>query len=409
MTEREKLYDLKNQRKTLIDECKAMALEGKHQSDEYKEKSAKVKGLTEQIEAVEAMVAQEEKIGGEAGELEKHMKGMAAAGEKEQQRANVIKSFADAARKGFRVEKATGDMMSEGVDADGGYTVPKDIVNDIIRLRETKESLLEEVTVIPVNTKSGSRTVKTRSQHMGFFTVAEAAKMGKLATPKFTTIAYEIKKRRGYMPITNELLEDSDAAIASVATEWLSDEACATANREILEVVAQNTPVDLVNLDGILRAWVGLGSAFRSSSKLITNDDGLFWLGTLKDTTGRQLLTPNPGDPHKLQLCIGPHTVPVKSCDNGTVATVEGKVPMILGDLKEGVIYWDRRAFSIKLNDSGVVGDLNALEDDLTLWVGSMRDDCTARDKDAFVNGYITLPEGFVSPTAAKAVRAAKA
>ena len=62
---------------------------------------------------------------------------------------------------------------------------------------------------------------------------------------------------------------------------------------------------------------------------------------------------------------------------------------MILGDLREGVVYWDRRQFTLKVSDTASVGELNAFEQDLTIWRGSLRDDCTARDGDAFVNGYI--------------------
>lgn len=122
-----------------------------------------------------------------------------------------MKAFAEAARSGFpTARKAAGDMMSEGVDADGGYTVPADIVTKIISLRQAKESLLDLVTVTPVKTRSGRRTIKKRGQHQGFATVAEAAKFGRTATPRFTTLSYEIEKRGGYLPVTNELLADSD-------------------------------------------------------------------------------------------------------------------------------------------------------------------------------------------------------
>lgn len=43
----------------------------------------------------------------------------------------------------------------------------------------------------------------------------------------------------------------------------------------------------------------------------------------------------------------------------------------------------------MKVSDVAVVGELNAFEQDLTLWRGSLRDDCTERDGDAYVNGYI--------------------
>ena len=83
-------------------------------------------------------------------------------------------------------------------------------------------------------------------------------------------------------------MEDSDNNIAAVAQQWLADEARVTANKEILAVIQAKTAQDLKDLDGILTAWVKLGSAFRATSKLITNDDGLLWLGTLKDANGRR-------------------------------------------------------------------------------------------------------------------------
>ena len=69
--------------------------------------------------------------------------------------------------------------------------------------------------------------------------------------------------------------------------------------------------------------------------------------------------------------------------------TKDGKIPMIIGDLKEGIKYWDRKQFSVRVFDSAVIGDFNAAEQDLTLWKGSLRDDCTLRDDEAFINGYI--------------------
>ena len=163
-------------------------------------------------------------------------------------------------------------------------------------------------------------------------------------------------------------------------------------------MVQSKAAQDLKDLDGILAAWVGLGSTFRATSKLITNDDGLLWLGTLKDGNGRYLLTPNPADSKELRLCVGPHTLPVKTYDNETIPTTEGRVPMILGDLKEGVAYWDRRVFTVKVSDTAAVGEFNAFEQDMTIWRGSLRDDCTVRDDGAFVNGCIPAGSGGQEP-----------
>jgi HK97 family phage major capsid protein len=65
------------------------------------------------------------------------------------------------------------------------------------------------------------------------------------------------------------------------------------------------------------------------------------------------------------------------------------KVPFVIGDLKEGIVYWDRKRLNIKISDVAVVGDLNAYEEDLTLYRAIEREDVTPRDTGAFVNGYI--------------------
>lgn len=390
----QELLELKHKRAEKVAQGKELL--AKKDLDGHKALMDEIAKMNAEIDAVEKQLELEREFGGGHDQGAKVYAPGQEGGE-EDGYAKAVKEFAAAARNGFRVAKAEdapAGYMREGGDPDGGYTVPSDIVTRIISLREAKESLLSEVRVVPVTTRSGRRTIKKRGQHQGFATVAEAAKFGKTATPQFTVLSYEVEKRGGYLPVTNELLSDSDNNIAAIVQEWLADEARVTANKEILEVIQAKTPRNLANLDGILAAWVGLGSTFRATSKLITNDDGLLWLGTLKDGNGRYLLTPNPADPQQLRLCVGPHTLAVKTYDNGTIPTTDGKIPMILGDLKKGVVYWDRQQFSVKVSDTAVVGDFNAFEQDMTIWRGSLRDDCTARDDGAFVNGYIPAGSG---------------
>ena len=133
-----------------------------------------VAAMNTEIDANEAQFAEEGRFAeGAAGKAYTPTPG---AGEPKDGYAKAVKAFAAAARQGFPTRKAAGDMMQEGVEADGGYAVPQDIVTQIISHRDSKESLLSEVRVIPVKTKSGRRTIKKRSQHTGFSTVAEAAK-----------------------------------------------------------------------------------------------------------------------------------------------------------------------------------------------------------------------------------------
>ena len=297
-----------------------------------------------------------------------------------------IAKFADDARNGFKSNKA----MNEGAGAEGGYTVPEDIQTRIIKYRESKASLLHLVTVEKVTTNKGQRTFKKRSQQTGFTKVGEGGKIGAKNTPQFERISYEIDKYAGYFPVTNELLADSDANIANTLIEFIGDESRVTANKLILEQIATVEQTALSGLDDIKKALnVTLGSAFKATSKIVTNDDGLQYLDTLKNDKGEYLLQPSPADPMKLVLCAGTTTVPVEVIPNADLPTTENKIPMIIGDLKEAIVYWDRQQMSIAVSNIAQVGELNAFEEDLTIYRAIEREDVTTRDTQAIVNGYI--------------------
>lgn len=299
----------------------------------------------------------------------------------------AIKDFANAARNGFKVN----NKMSSGSKEEGGYTVPEDIRTKIEKYRESKKSLMDLVTVVPVKTDNGSRTFKKRSQQIGFVKVGEGGKIGKKATPTFEIKSYEIEKYAGFFPVTNELLEDSDENIAGTLIEWIGDESRVTRNVLILEEIKKKSEVELQGLDDIKLALnVTLGSAFKATSKIITNDDGLHYLDTLKDSDGKYLLQPDPVKPMEMWLSAGASRIPVEVFPNSDMPTNSNKIPFVIGDLKEGIVLWDRKQLNIKMSDVAVIGDFNAYEEDLTLFRAIEREDVTTKDDEAFVNGYIT-------------------
>lgn len=317
------------------------------------------------------------------------------AQKEQKQEISSEKAFADAARRGF---KAT---MTEGTNADGGYTVPEDIRTRVETYRDSKESLLKYVRVEKVTTDKGSRTFKARANQTGFTKVAEAGSIGAGTTPTFERIEYDIDKYAAYYPVTNELLADSDANITSILTEWIGDESRVTANKLILEQIKTNTATEIRNgVDGIKKVLnQTLGSAFKSTSKIFTNDDGLQYLDTLKDSDGDYLLQPNPTNPMKMQLCAGASVIPVVVIPNADMPTDDttdagsskSRIPMIIGDLNEGIVYWDRQKLSLMMSTVASAGSLNAFTQDLTLIRAIEREDVTPRDKKAFVNGYISI------------------
>jgi len=300
-----------------------------------------------------------------------------------------VKAFADAARNRFKT-------MSSGSASDGGYTVPQDIQTRINQYRDAQFNLRQLVRVERVTAPTGSRVFQVKGTQAAWSVIGEGTAIGVKNTPTFETRTYAIKKYGGIFPVTNELLADSDANITNTLTSWIGDGSRVTGNNLILSAIATKTQTDLKDLDGIKAALIKtLGQAYINTSVIVTNDDGLLYLDTLKDEQGRYLLSPDPTNPMNLWLAVGALRIPIKAVPNGTLATTDGKVPFIIGDLNEGIWFFDRNETTIMASNIATVGSgenvLNAFEQDLTLFRALEREDVIVRDANAFVYGYITV------------------
>lgn len=299
--------------------------------------------------------------------------------------------------------------LVESVDADGGYTVPEDIVTKVNHWPEIVESLLDEIDVEHVTTNKGARTYQKKGDAEAFVDLDETGAITKkIAAPQFERITYAIQDRAGFMPVSNDLTHDSDANITGIVTQWLGRSNIATANAKIKAILAahKNPKGDgtyeatagataIAGINGIKRVVnVILGQAYKNGAKIVTNDDGLNYLDTLEDKNGRPLLNPDPTVPGRLALRCGTVVVPVKVKANKTLPSDGTKVPFIIGDLKAGVKKYDRQSMSLKASDVAVLGDFNAFAQNMTLIRAILRDDYKEMDKDSYVYGYIDTAAG---------------
>lgn len=317
-----------------------------------------------------------------------------------------VHAFAEAARHHFK------NTMTEGTNSDGGYTVPQDIRTRINKFKEAKFSLKSLVRVENVTTNSGRRTFQAKATHTGFSSVNEGAAIGQKATPTFSVINYSIDKFAGILPVTDELLADSDANITDVLVQWLGEEEIATENAQILSLINPGSTGNAWTsglIDSIKTALnVTLGQAYAESAAIITNDDGFNYLDTLKITgTNEYLLKPAKDQtaPTPYTLAVGARRVPVVVVPNNVfastvIATGDDAgtyIPFVVGDLKEAVAFFDRQKLSIMTSNTasinvtsgGSTTVVSAFESDMTLFRGIMRFDVVSRDSDAIVKGYV--------------------
>lgn len=286
--------------------------------------------------------------------------------------------------------------LVESVDADGGYTVPEDIVTKVNHWPEIVYSFLDDISVENVSTNKGARTYQKKAQTEAFIDLDEnGAITKKITAPQFERVTYAIQDRAGFMPVSNDLIHDSDANITGIVTEWLSRANIATANEKILAIIKAKSQVAIAGINGIKKIVnVDLGQAYKAGAKIITNDDGLNYLDTLEDKNGRPLLNPDPTDSARLALRCGTVVVPVKVVPNAAFASEGTKVPFVIGDLKAGIRKYNRQSMSLKASDVAVLGDFNAFAMNMTLIRAILRDDYKSLDADAYVYGYIDTAAG---------------
>ncbi|PFZ03935.1 phage major capsid protein [Bacillus wiedmannii] len=278
--------------------------------------------------------------------------------------------------------------LSENSGKDGGYIVPEDITTTINQLKQTVDSLEQYVSVQPVSTNKGSRTLEKRAASTPFAPLSEYGNpnaMQEIASPQFDRLSYAIEDYAGFLPVPNDLLDDTDQALESYLRQWIAKKSIATRNYLILQEVNKLTKVDFKDYKGIKTALnVTLDPAFSAVANIVTNQDGFNYLDQIEDKDGRPLLQPDPTNPTR-KLLSGK---PVIVLSNKTIATdKDGKAPFIVGDLKEAIVLWDRKQLSIDMTKEGG----NAWRSNTSEFRAIEREDVTLWDTEAVVYGQITV------------------
>jgi len=274
--------------------------------------------------------------------------------------------------------------LSEQTGEDGGYIVPEDITTAINELKNTVDNLEQYVTVEPVKTNKGSRTLEKRADSTPFAPLSEYGDpnaMAEIASPQFDRLSYEIEDYAGFLPVPNDLLADTDQALEAYLRKWIAKKSKATRNSLILAVLNALTKKVLTGdlVDGIKKVLnVDLDPAFSIGANVYTNQDGFNHLDTLKDSNGRYLLEDDIKSPSGKSI----KGRPVIVLSNKTIATTaEGLAPFIVGDLKEAIILWDRQQMSIDMTKEGG----NAWRTNTTEFRAIEREDVTKWDEEAVV------------------------
>lgn len=236
---------------------------------------------------------------------------------------------------------------------DGGALVPEELLTPE-KAPEDVVDLLQYVKRVPVNSASGKYPVISKSGSK-MSTVAELEANPELAKPTISEISYSINTYRGYIPVSQEVIDDADYDIVGLIDEEIRDQELNTRNAAIAAVLKTATPKTVSSLDELITL---LNTGFKTAYqvKLYVSQSLFNVLDLMKDNNGRYLLQDDVTVASGKRL-KGKEIVVL---DDEIIGDVAGDLKAFIGDAKAFCKFFDRKQVSVKWVDNNIYGQLLA-------------------------------------------------
>ena len=275
---------------------------------------------------------------------------------------------------------------------DGGVLIPEEI---LAPQKEKKDALdlTKYVHVIKTNRGSGKiPLIKKSGSKMN--TVAELEKNPELAKPEIDDVSFDIETYRGYIPVSQEAIEDADYDIAGLIAEEIADQELNTKNAAIVNILKSapapeyddsKKALPVVGIDG-LKTVINTKLKRVYNVKLFVSSSLYNELDITKDKNGRYLLQDSISSASG-KTFAGREVIVL---DDDVIGEQAGDKVAFVGDAYEFVKLFDRKRASVKWVDNNIYGELLA---------GFVRFDTVAFDENAgYYFEYVPAEEESVTP-----------
>lgn len=236
---------------------------------------------------------------------------------------------------------------------DGEVLIPKELLQ-AYKKPVDQVDLKQYVRTVKVNSKTGSLPVIKRAEGV-MNTVTELAANPELAKPTFTEVKYNVNTYRGYVPVSQEIIDDADYDVTGLIAEAINDQTLNTTNKAIATVVKTLTPKSVTGVDG-LKDLINKEIKKVYNVKLFVSASLYAALDKLKDKNGRYLLqdsiTAASG-----KMLLGKEVVVL---DDVVIGTSANDMVGFVGDLAAAVTYFDRVQTTVRWTDNEIYGQLLA-------------------------------------------------
>ena len=273
--------------------------------------------------------------------------------------------------------KSKGAEKRDGfTSVEGGALIPQELLQPQLEPKDIVD-LSKYVRSVPVNSASGKFPVISKSGSK-MATVQQLEKNPQLANPKMVEIDYSVATRRGYIPISQEMIDDASYDVTGLIADEIQDQSLNTKNADIAAVLKTATAKSVVGVDG-LKDLINKEIKKVYDVKLFISASMYSELDKLKDKNGRYLLQDSITAASGKQL-LGKGVVVL---DDDVIGKSVGNVVGFIGDAKAFASFFDRKQVSVSWVDNNIYGQLLA---------GIIRYDVKATDKKA--GFYVTFTIG---------------
>lgn len=306
---------------------------------ELDEKQAKKEQLEKEIEDLQNQVEELNRKAPTYPSQEKR------GGQKMEQREAIAKYIRTGQTRDIEGLKTT--------DSGSAALIPTEVLKPHF-VNKTRNPLLDLVSRVKVNSGSGKYPVIKKTDNK-MSSTDELKSNPELAKPAISEIDYSIKTYRGYIPVSQEMIDDADYDIMAIVEDEVFNQGENTELSLVAAVLKTATQADAAGFDGIKDIYNKKLKAIYKASIVVTQS--MFAaLDKVKDKDGRYMLQTDVASP--TGYSFGGKTI-YKVDD--TVFGNEGDMKFFIGDVTEFVKEFDRAQVSVKWVNNDIYGQLLGL------------------------------------------------
>lgn len=306
---------------------------------ELEEKQAEKAKLEEEIEELQKQVDEQNR------KAPTYPDGEQRGGKKLEQR--------DAIAKYIRTGQTRDITGLKTTDSGSAALIPTEVLKPHF-VNKTRNPLLDLVERVKVNSGSGKYPVIKKTDGV-MVSTDELKSNPELGKPAISEIDYSIKTYRGYIPVSQEMIDDADYDIMAIVEDEVINQGENTELSLVTAVLKTATQADAAGFDGIKDIYnKKLKSIYKAS--IVVTKSMFAALDKVKDKDGRYMLQTDVASP--TGYSFGGKTI-YKVDD--TVFGNEGDMKFFIGDVTEFVKEFDRFQVSVKWVNNDIYGQLLGL------------------------------------------------